>query len=530
MHVIAYDIGTTGVKTCVFRMGETIELLGGASEGYALYVLPGGGAEQEPQEWWDAMCATTRRALAEAGVAPEQIEGISFCSQMQGLVMVDQAGMPLRRAFSYMDQRAEAELKKGMAYGLQVAGGNVFRLLKSLHYTGAAALSVKDPVWKYKWVESNEPDVFASTYKWLDVKEALIARMTGRCVMTTDSAFATLLYDIKKRAWSREMADMLGVKWNHLAEIVPCTEQVGELRARQAEELGLAAGTPVYGGGGDASLVGVGAGAVDLGDTHIYSGTSGWVSTVVDKSMVDATAMVAAIAGAQEGFYNYFAEQETAGKCVEWVKDHLALDEINLFLHNNEYDLKHGDRETVYTSLYDYLMAVIGEAPIGAGGVIFTPWLHGNRCPFEDPNARGTFLGISLETGKTELIRAVVEGVIYHLRWMLETSEKKTATSRVIRYVGGGALSDVLCQMLADCVGRTVETVASPQNVGAVGAAALIAVGKGTIPSLQDAKRLIPAVKTFQPDPENKKQYDKFFEIYKKVYAANKKLFKELNG
>jgi len=529
MHVIAYDIGTTGVKTCVFRINETFELLGGASEGYGLYVLPGGGAEQDPQEWWDAMCATTRKALAEASVAASEIEGISFCSQMQGLVMVDQAGMPLRRAFSYMDQRAGEELKKGMGFGLQVAGGNVFRLLKSLQKTGAAPLSVKDPVWKYKWVESNEPDVFASTYKWLDVKEALIARMTGRCVMTPDSAFSALLLDIKKRCWSREMADMLGVKWSHLAEIVPCTAQVGELRQKQAEELGLVAGIPVYGGGGDASLVGVGAGAVALGDTHIYSGTSGWVSTVVDKSIVDAGAMIAAIVGAQEGLYNYFAEQETAGKCVEWVKDHLALDEINLYLHNNEYNLRHGDRETVYTSLYDYLMAVIGEAPIGSGGVIFSPWLHGNRCPFEDPNARGMFFGLSLETGKTEMIRAVVEGVIYHLRWMLETQEKKTATSQVIRFVGGGALSDVLCQILADCLGRTVETVASPQNVGAVGAAALIAVGKKVISSLQEVKRLIPAVKTFQPDLENKKKYDKYFEIYKQIYKANKKLFKEMN-
>ena len=528
MYVIAYDIGTTGVKTCVFRISETIELLGGVSEGYELYILPGGGAEQEPQEWWDAMCSSTRKALAEAGIAASQIEGISFCSQMQGLVAVDQAGMPLRRAFSYMDQRAEEELKKGMQFGLQVAGANVFRLLKSLSKTGAAALSVKDPVWKYKWIESHEPAVFASMYKWLDVKEALIARMTGRCVMTTDSAFATLLYDIHKKDWSREIADMLGVKWTHLPEIVPCTAQVGELRQQQAEELGLVAGIPVYGGGGDASLVGVGAGAVALGDTHVYSGTSGWVSTVVDKSIVDAGAMVAAIVGAQDGLYNYFAEQETAGKCVEWVKDHLALDEINVYLNHHDLDLKHGDRETVHTNLYDYLMAVISEAPIGAGGVIFTPWLHGNRCPFEDPNARGVYFGISLETGKTELVRAVVEGVIYHLRWLLETQEKKTATSLVIRFVGGGALSDVLCQMLADCLGRTVETVASPQNVGAVGAAALVAVGKEIIPSLQDAKRLIPAVKTFKPDAEHKKQYDKFYAVYKKIYAANKKLFKEL--
>ncbi|MDR2526177.1 MAG: FGGY-family carbohydrate kinase [Oscillospiraceae bacterium] len=530
MYALAYDIGTTGVKTCIFRIGETIELLAGASAGYKLYVLPGGGAEQEPGEWWSAMCETTRAVLTEAELNPAEIAGISFCSQMQGLVLVDREGRPVRRAMSYMDQRANAELKNGMAYGPQIAGANVVRLLRSLRVTGAVAASVKDPVWKYKWVQTHEPASFAKVHKWLDVKEALIARMTGHCVMTTDSAFATLLYDIRagRRGWSGEITKMLDVNPAHLPEIVPCTAEVGKLRTEQAAELGLVAGIPVYGGGGDASLVGVGAGAVAMGDTHIYSGTSGWVSTVVDKSMVDASAMIAAIVGAQENRYNYFAEQETAGKCVEWVKDHLALDEINLYL-NREFDLKHQtpDMEAVYTNLYDYLMAVISQAPIGAGGVIFTPWLHGNRCPFEDPKARAMFWGISLETGKTELIRAVVEGVIYHLRWMLETQDKKIKTSNSVRFVGGGALSDVMCQMVADCTGRTVETVASPQNVGSVGAAVLIAVGQGVINSIADAKQLIPATKKFLPAAASKAVYDRNYAIFKGLYNANKKLFRQ---
>ncbi|MDR2647861.1 MAG: FGGY-family carbohydrate kinase [Oscillospiraceae bacterium] len=532
MLALCYDIGTTGVKTCLFRIEQQIEMLAGASAGYELYVLPDGGVEQDPDEWWSAMCETTRSVLAETNVSPNDIEGISFCSQMQGLVLVNQDGLPVRRAMSYMDQRAGKELETGMAYGPQIAGANIVRLLRSLRVTGAVAASVKDPVWKYKWVEAHEPDVFAKTYKWLDVKEAIIARMTGRCVMTRDSAFATLLYDIRagKEGWSREITRMLGVRWDHLAEIVPSTAEVGVLRQAQAKELGLVGGIPVFGGGGDASLVGVGAGASALGDTHIYSGTSGWVSTVVDKSMVDTTAMIAAIVGAEHGLFNYFAEQETAGKCVEWVKDHLALDEINLYL-NKEFDLRHQrpDREVEYTNLYDYLMSVIDTVDIGSGGVIFTPWLHGNRCPFEDPNARGMFFNISLETGKTEMIRAVVEGVIFHLRWLLETQDKKIKTGNPIRFVGGGALSDVMCQMMADCFGRTIETVASPQNVGSVGAAVVVAAGKGLIPSISQSKKLIPKVKTFQPNASNTARYDRCFAVYKELYAANKKLFAKLN-
>ena len=237
--------------------------------------------------------------------------------------------------------------------------------------------------------------------------------------------------------------------------------------------------------------------------------------------------MIAAVVGVQNGRYNYFAELETAGKCLEWVKDHLALDEIGIYLEK-----KHvaESQETVYTSLYDYLSKVISETPAGSGGVVFTPWLHGNRCPFEDPNSRGMFFNISLETGKTELIRAVIEGVCFHMRWFIDTQDKKIKTSDTIRFVGGGALSDITCQIMADITGRTIETVDSPQNVGAVGAAALMAVGLGIIDNVGEAKKLIPASKTFKPDGRNKAVYDRNYEVYKTLYANNKKAFASLNG
>ena len=331
-YVITYDVGTTGVKTCLFEIGEVVRLTAAAMRGYELYVLPDGGAEQEPAEWWEAMCASTREVLDASGMDPARISGVSFCSQMQGVVLVDKDGEPVRRAMSYMDQRAREELKKGLAHGPQIAGANVFKLLKSLQITGAVAASVKDPVWKYKWVQAHEPENFKRVHKWLDVKEFLICKMTGEFVMTQDSAFAALIYDIRKgkEGWSREMCDMLGVNMNHLAPIKQSTDKVGEITEKAASELGLKTGTAVFGGGGDASLIGVGAGSTALGDTHIYCGTSGWVSTVVDKSIVDASAMVAAIVGAQPERFNYFAELETAGKCLEWVKDHLALDEIDI--------------------------------------------------------------------------------------------------------------------------------------------------------------------------------------------------------
>ncbi len=528
-YALTYDIGTTGVKTCIFELSETVKLLGASSQGYELHVFPDGGAEQDPDEWWCAMCDTTKIALKQSKIKPDQISGISFCSQMQGLVLVDKDGNHVRRAMSYMDQRAREELKKGIAHGPQIAGANIPKLLKSLQITGAVAASVKDPVWKYNWVKNHEPENFKKAHKWLDVKEYLICRMTKEFCMTRDSAFATMLYDIRdgKKCWSREMTDMLGVKFEHMAPIKESTDKIGELCEQAAKDLHLVPGIPVFGGGGDASLIGVGAGAVELGDTHLYSGTSGWVSTVVDKSIVDASAMIAAIVGADPKTYTYFAELETAGKCLEWAKDHLCLDEVGIYLKKEKVTDSY---EAEYTSLYDYMSEVIDKVPAGSNGVIFTPWLHGNRCPFEDPNARGIFFNLSLDTGKSEMIRAVIEGVCMHLRWFIDVQEKKVKTSETVRFVGGGALSSVTCQILADVTGKKVETVDSPQNVGAVGAAVIVACGLGMINSVSEAKKLIPAVKTYIPNPANKPVYDKHYGVFKNLYKSNKANFAAING
>lgn len=516
-HLIAYDIGTTGVKTCLFEVDETIRLLGYAGKNYPLYILENGGAEQDGDDWWDAMCQTTREVLQSTGIAPEMIEGISFCSQMQGLALVDKDGIPVHRPMSYMDQRAKEEIKKGIAHGIQIAGANIIKLIKSLLITGAVSGSVKDPVWKYKWVQAHEPENFARACCWLDVKDYLISRCTGRFTMTQDSAFATLLYDTRKghRGWSKTICDMLGVNMDHLPEIIQSTDCVGGLTAKAAAELGLREGTGVYGGGGDSSLIGVGAGCVAPGDTHIYWGTSGWVITVTEKQMVDVTAMIAAIVGAQPDKFNYFAEMETAGKCLEWAKTHLAEDELDYY----------GEKASPEGNTYAILTGAAESVSPGAGGVIFTPWLHGNRCPFEDPHASGMFFGLKLDTTKAQMVRAVLEGVCYHLRWMLESQDKKLKTADPIRFVGGGARSPEVAQMLADITGRRIETVESPQNVGSVGAAAVMAVGMGVIPSLASVQSFIRVTDIYVPNMENHAQYNHYYKIFRKLYASNRKLY-----
>lgn len=513
----------------MIRVGETVELIEGVYETYGLYILENGGAEQDCEEWWSAMCKSTRRLMEKCGISPSEISGISFCSQMQGLVLVDKDGRALRRPMSYMDQRGGQVMEETEGHGITVSGVNLFILLKSLIATHAASTSVKDPLWKYKWVQENEPEIYEKVYKWLDVKEYLICRMTGEFVMTPDSAYSTFLYDTRKgkEGFSKALCKMYGIKYEHMPRIVECTEVAGQLRAQQAEELGLIEGIPVYGSGGDATLIGIGAGATKLGDTHIYCGTSGWVGTVIDKQEVDIVSMIAGIVGACKGQYNYFAEMETAGKCFEWVKDHLALDEIDIYLSKT--DVGHS-KERKYLSLYDYLSEVISKVEPGSGGVLFTPWLHGNRCPFEDPKAAGMFFNIGLETGKSQMLRAVIEGICFHLRWMLESQDKKIKTSETIRFVGGGAMSAVTCQILADILNRRIVTVSYTKDVGAIGAAMLVAVGSGKVSDFTALKKSIKIDRTFEPNSQNRRIYDFHYEVYKKLYKSNAKNFAALNG
>ena len=530
MYIIIYDFGTSSVKTCLFKLGSDIQLVAGSTAEYGLYISDNGGAEQDTEEWWAALCSTTRDLFTMSIVKPEEIEGMAFCSQMQGAVFVDENGNALRRPMNYLDQKGVREYKACMGTGIiKVSGCSLYKLVRNLLVNYAGSTSAKDPVWKYKWVENNEPDVFQKMYKWLDIGDYLTSRCTGRIVRTADSAFATFLYDTRKgkEGWNKGLLKMYKVNPDHMPDIIDCTDLAGPLTRKAAEELGLVEGIPVFGGGGDTTFVNIGAGCTRPGDTHIYVGTSGWVSTYMDHQTVDINAMITGVLSARHGYFNYYAELETAGKCFEWVMNHLALDEVGIYLSNAKVT---DDVEGKYTSLYDYLSDEVSKVPPGANGVIFTPWLHGNRCPFEDSNAGGMFFNLRIENGKRDMIRAVLEGICYHLRWLLECEEKKVKTSDPIRFVGGGALSPVTCQMLSDITGRTIETVGNTQEVGAVGAALVAAAGIKNVDVLELSRQLVKPNRVYTPDASNKGVYERNYEVFKKLYRRNAESFKKMNS
>jgi xylulokinase len=410
-----------------------------------------------------------------------------------------------------------------------VEGLNARRLLLSLYYTGGASASVKDPVWKYLWVKENEPELFARVHAWLDVKEYLVQRCTGRLAMTEDSANATFLYDSRqgRGRWSTTLLKAFGVERRHMPTVVPSTATVGCLSPRAAAELGLVAEVTVVAGGGDVTMMAVGCGCVAPGDTHVYVGTSGWVSQVMSRRAVDVTHFIGPLPAARPGYYNYVGEQETSGKCLEWVRDHLALDEIGVYLGAKSI---HDHPDSQYATLLDYLDHVVKETEPGSGGAIFTPWLHGNRSPFEDPYARGMFFNIGLSTGKRKLIRAVVEGIAYHSRWILECIEHGSRTVDTLRFAGGGAVSDNTSQILADVTGKRVESVVNPQNAGAAGAALLCGIALGRVDGFEAAAAMVPVRRTYVPQPDNAKVYNRGYAVYTRLHETNKRSFALLNA
>ena len=509
MKVIAYDIGTTGLKTCMFQINkDSVRLIEGDVESYDLHFLDNGGVEQDPLDWWDAMSISTKRLLKKTNVSKDEIKGISFCSQMQTLVMVDSEGNPLRRAMSCMDTRADKQFARYMKKGVQVEGMDVYKIIKFVRITGAISASTKDPLWKYHWVKDNEPEIYEKTYKWLDAKEYLTCRATGNMMVSRDVASATFLYDVKKGSWSSELCKLLDIDMKHLPQLCTSTDEVGPLLEKAASDLGLMPGTPVFSGGSDISLCQLGAGCLNPGEVNFYSGTSGWVCTTVDKLHLDIGNLIGALVGADPDTYCYIAELETAGKCMEWVKDRIDLPEMD----------------------YDDLIEYMKDTPAGSNGVVFSPWMHGNRCPFEDPYAKGLFFNLGITTRGSDLVKSVVEGVCMHMRWMLEATEKKFKTKSVVKFTGGSAISPYIAQVLADVIGREVEIIENPRHAGTMGAAGLMAVSFGIISDIKEIKNIIKVKASYKPNSENTAVYDKIFPVFKNLYKDNKNSFKALNG
>lgn len=522
-QVLAVDLGTSGMKAALVAADGT--LTGWAERPVPLHLLPGGGAEQDPLEWWDAL----RDAVADLGRAhPDHLAAVTTvcCStQGEGTIAVDAAGEPLTRCISWLDMRGAGALRRQFGGFPSYGGFSVWRIARWLRLTGGMPSSTgKDPAAHMLLVRDQLPEVYERTATFLNVLDWLNLKLTGRTVATVDSILTSWVTDNRDPAdvrYSDALVADCGIDRAKLPPIVACTEVIGTLTPAAAAHLGLPASVRVVAGAIDNTAAAVGAGTTGDHQPHLYLGTSSWIAAHVRKKKTDVVSQIASVPCAIPDRYLMTALQATAGANLTWLRDKIVEFDDPLVGAGNV----SRDERTIFHAFDEIIPAV----PAGANGVLFMPWLYGERAPVDDPSLRGGFLNISLETNRSDLLRAVFEGVALNTRWLAGAVDRflgSPVSSMVI--TGGGARSDSWCQIFADVLGVEIRRDANPVAVNARGAGWIGAVGAGMI-AFDDIPALMRKDHVFQPTPANRATYDAAFETYRKLHKHLSPVYKSLH-
>jgi xylulokinase len=501
-YLLAHDVGTGGNKAVLVETDGHV--CATAFAPYPIHYPRSDWAEQEPEDWWSAIVSTTRQVMQQAGAEPGDILAIAHTTQLLGIVPMGADGQPLRPAIIWLDARAPEQAERIMRKFL---GPRVFAMV------AGGALSGKDGLPKLLWLKENEPDIYQQMACFLDVNGYLTFRATGRQVMEWSCASA-FGFDLKKKDWLRGIARYVGLDPAKLPPLVRSIDPVGGLTAEAARECGLQPGIPVFGGGGDAQAAAVGSGAVGEGEGHIYLGTSAWVGVVTGKRPTGRQG-VAGMQSADPGKAFLFAEMETAGACLKWVADQF-------------YAAEKADPNV--PNVYALMDEKVQTVQPGSGFLLCTPWMFGERAPVSDTWVRATFFNLSADHTREHMLRAVYEGVAFNLRWLVEIVEGSFGFPLpVLRVIGGGARGAPWLQIIADVTGRRVESVAHPQEAGAVGIALTAAVGLGLYPDFQSLKKIVRVERHFEPQACNAECYEGLYRAYRKLYGRLRSLYREVN-
>lgn len=517
-HVLGVDLGTSGPKVMLATVrGETV---GYEAERVGLHLLPGGGVEQDPDDWWHAIAAASRRLLARHPERVESVTAICVSAQWGGLVPVDRDGRHLRRALIWMDGRGGEYSRRLTGGGVAVpgAGYNARALRDWLRKTGGApSRTGKDPVGQAQWLRHHEPETYAAAAYLLDVPEYLTMRLTGRAVAGWDTAvlrWCTDNRDPRDVRYDPALVRRCGLDLAKLPPLCPPASVVGTVRAEVAAELGLTGEVRVVAGTGDTTAAAIGAGTVGDREGHLYIGTSAWLSCHVPTKRTDVLRNVATLPAVVPGKYWVATVQDVAGKAVDWLVDNVVYAEDGML-----------DAHPRPEDALERLNALAASAPPGSNGVLFTPWLNGERTPVDDPYLRGGWFNVSLASTRADLARAVFEGIALNARWMKDAVEHLLRDElpdgfASLRFVGGGARSELWCQTLADVLDCTIEQVEDPVLANARGAAFMASVGVGAL-DWHEIPALVRVTARFSPDPAvravHDRQYAMFSSLYKKV-------------
>lgn len=502
-YLLAYDAGTSGTKAVL--MQPSGQVLATSYEPYPTRFPRPLCAEQDPEDWWRAVAATTRRVLEASPVRPDQILGLAFSTQMVNAIPLDSEGRPLRPCISWLDGRAVSEAQHVMRL---LGGPALFAAVVGVALTG------KDLLPKYLWLKRHEPEVYRRAAAIVDTSGYLLFRATGRLVYEWSVASVTGLFNLKTKTWDRGLIRLMGLDGSKFADLVRSYERVGDLTAQAAESLGLWAGTPVFAGAGDAMASALGAGAILEGEAHLCLGTSGYVAIITQRRVVGKRGIVT-IQSADPGKLLLIGESETVGACLKWAARELY---------------GAGQDEASLANVLERMNADVADTPPGCDGLIFTPWMYGERSPIADEHVRAGFINLGSNHTRPQLARAIYEGVAYNFRWVLDSIARLYGFSaNPLRVIGGGARSLPWLRVIADITGRTLERAPYSQEASAVGAALVAGVGLGIFPTFESLKILIPAAQVIPPNPAPKATYDRLYSAYRRVYRSLRNLYHELN-
>ena len=492
-YLLGIDIGTSGTKTVLFD--QSGHAVASSTKEYPLYQPQMGWAEQDPLDWWDAVCETIKDIIYKQNIAPQEIKGIGLSGQMHGLVMLDKDGHVIRKSIIWCDQRTERECVEMTE---RVGHKRLMDITANPALTGFTAS-------KILWVRNNEPQNYEKCRKILLPKDYIRYKLTGEFATEVSDASGMQLLDISQRKWSSEILNKLEIPKEYLADVYESVVVTGRVHKKAAEITGLMVNTPVVGGAGDQAAGGIGNGIIKEGLVSTMIGTSGVVFAHLDRPMIDSRGRVHTFCHAVPGAWHVMGVTQGAGLSLKWFRDNFFLGEIGVakFMDIDPYILMTKQAECT---------------PAGSRGVIYLPYLMGERSPHLNPKAKGVFFGITASHTRNDMLRAVMEGVAYSLTDCMDIIKDMGITPNQVMASGGGGKSKLWRQMQADMFNSTICTNKSSEG-GALGVALLAGVGSGIYKNIDEACQIAINIEEKQePIASHVKVYQRCHKLYQKLY------------
>lgn len=500
LYLLGIDIGTSACKAALFdRKGQ---VLAAANGEYPVYYPEEGWAEQNPEEWWSAVCEAVRQVIRKAGIQSEEIAGVGIDGQSWSAIAIDKGGKVLTNTPIWMDTRAQSICDR---LNEEIGEDEIFRIAgNSLQPSYTTA--------KIVWYKENLPEVYSKIYKILQSNSYIAFKLTGQISQDLSQGYGLHCFNMRTGQWDEEMCRKMGIPRDFLPEIVPSDRIIGTVTKKAAEESGLAEGTPVAAGGLDAACGTLGAGVIHSGETQEQGGQAGGMSICIEKYQADPRLIL--------GFHvipgKWLLQGGTTGGggVMRWFEREFA-------------DYERLMREQTGISSLDQLNEIAEKVKPGCDGLVFLPYMAGERSPIWNPYAKGVFYGLDFSKTKGHMVRACMEGVAFSLRHNLETAEEAGAKAEILRAMGGSANSLLWTQIKSDVTGKTMAVPAS-DTATTLGAALLAGVGTGFYKDYEEAvAETVKVTRKHQPDPEKKAVYDKNYETYLELYRSLSGLMKK---